>query len=428
MKHLLKQKIKKIICSKSPGFSCPQDKEVSISIPEITPIEVTFKEDTYKRLNLVIPSINKVHVFGGISTAITLFEKLLNIFPEEYYARIIITDAAIESPINNFHKYSVSLLGKNNISKRQVVVCNDRYGKKLPIVKSDIFLTTAWWTSHIFQHVINAQQKHFDTISPLIYLIQDFEPCFYKWSARYALAEATYKSDIDTIAIVNSNELSDYLRDNNYVFYKKFYFLPQMNTKLKEFWNTKNTIQKKKQLIVYGRPSVERNLFPILLEALKLWVWEQPDINEWTILSLGEHHDDIDLGNGAILVSKGKLTLEEYATVLLESSLGVSLMLSPHPSYPPLEMAYFGALTITNKYANKDLSYMHENLICVDTCTPERIAKKLFEASSKIIENINVGKDGKIYDFSYIKEENQFPFLNEIYKCININDVKYNDA
>jgi hypothetical protein len=420
MKQIIKQIVIKIICSFHPGFSCPQTKDVSTSVPEITPLEAETHPEKYKRLNLVVPSINKQHVFGGISTAIILFEKLLNALPDDFYARVIITDAGVEFPVDNFDDYSMSLLGKQNDSKLQIVVCNDRYGKKLPIVESDIFLTTAWWTTHVIQDSLDTQKKQFNAVYPLIYLIQDFEPCFYKWSARYALAEATYKSEIDTIAIINSKELSDYMKDNNYTFYKQHCFLPKMNSKLKEYWNTKNTIAKKKQLIVYGRPSVDRNLFPIVLEVLKIWVWQQPDINEWTLLSLGEKHDDMDLGNGCTLVSKGKLTLDEYATVLLESSLGLSLMLSPHPSYPPLEMAYFGALTITNNYANKDLSSMHENIRSVDVCSPDSIALKLLEAGSEVLSDINIGKNSKIIDNSYVDNESQFYFLDTLLKEISI--------
>ncbi len=414
MKNFIKQKIKTFICSKSPIFTCPQDKEISIGIPEITPLEIDINFEKYKRLNLILPSINKQHVFGGISTAITLFEKLFEKLPNYYHARIIITDATIESPVKNFDGYTTSLIGEKNSAKLQVVVCNDRTNKSMPIVESDIFIATAWWTAHIAQQIIYIQKKQFNAVYPLIYLIQDFEPCFYNWSARYALADATYKSNIETIAIINSKELSDYMQENNYKFYKTFYFLPKMNKKLKEFWHLKENIKKKKQLIVYGRPSTERNLFPIILESLKQWVCNQPNVNEWTLLSLGERHDNIDLGQGVTLVSKGKLTLEEYAEVLLESSLGLSLMLSPHPSYPPLEMAYFGALTITNKYANKDLSNMHENLISVDVCTPESIALELLKAGEKISKDINIVNQAQIKDTSYIDNHIQFDFLDSL--------------
>jgi hypothetical protein len=420
MKQKIKQLLRDIICSYSPNFSCSNNKEVSVSIPEITPLDVHIVAGEYKRINLLVPSVNKSDVFGGISTAITLFEKLIEILPDEFHARVIVTDAAISSPVDSFDSYSLSKIGQNNNAKFQLVICNDRQHKKLPVVQSDIFLTTAWWTAHIMQHALKAQKKQFNVTYPLIYLVQDFEPCFYQWSARYALAEATYRSNIDTVAIINSKELSGYMKDNHYSFYKQHCFLPKMNSKLKEYWNTKNKTNKKKQLIVYGRPSVDRNLFPIVLEVLKIWVLQQPDINEWTLLSLGETHDDVDLGNGCTLVSKGKLTLDEYATVLLESSLGLSLMLSPHPSYPPLEMAYFGALTITNNYANKDLSSMHENIRSVAVCSPDSIALKLLEAGSEVLNDINIGKNSKIIDNSYVDSESQFYFLDTLLKELNI--------
>jgi hypothetical protein len=37
-------------------------------------------------------------------------------------------------------------------------------------------------------------------------------------------------------------------------------------------------------------------------------------------------------------------------------------MLSPHPSYPPLEMAEAGMRVVANAFENKDLSRLHENI------------------------------------------------------------------
>ena len=41
------------------------------------------------------------------------------------------------------------------------------------------------------------------------------------------------------------------------------------------------------------------------------------------------------------------------------SAIGISLMVSPHPSYPPLEMAHLGMLVLTNGFGAKDLSTWH---------------------------------------------------------------------
>ena len=133
----------------------------------------------------------------------------------------------------------------------------------------------------------------------------------------------------------------------------------------------------KKQILVYGRPTTARNAFELLVYGLKAWCAQQENPEEWTVLSAGEQHDNVDLGNGVMLRSVGKLPLEEYATMMLDTYAGVSLMLSPHPSYPPLEMASFGIKTITNRYESKDLSGFSENIVSLEACSPREIAGAL---------------------------------------------------
>jgi hypothetical protein len=75
------------------------------------------------------------------------------------------------------------------------------------------------------------------------------------------------------------------------------------------------------------------------------------------------------------------LTLAEYAGVLRESAVGIALMASPHPSYPPLEMAHFGLRTITNRYGHaKDLAATHPNILSVADILPATLARALSSA------------------------------------------------
>ena len=129
--------------------------------------------------------------------------------------------------------------------------------------------------------------------------------------------------------------------------------------------------------MVYGRPSVERNAFGILVAGLTKWSRLQKDAEMWSVYSLGEQHDDIELAPNVIMHSMGKLSLDEYAQSLTDTYAGVSLMVSPHPSYPPLEMAAFGVKTITNKYENKNWQDFSTNIYALDKCTPDDIAEKL---------------------------------------------------
>jgi hypothetical protein len=57
----------------------------------------------------------------------------------------------------------------------------------------------------------------------------------------------------------------------------------------------------------------------------------------------------------------------DYVELIGTIDLGLSLMYTPHPSYPPLDLVASGAVVVTNRFAEKkDLSHYSENLICAD--------------------------------------------------------------
>ena len=117
---------------------------------------------------------------------------------------------------------------------------------------------------------------------------------------------------------------------------------------------------------------------------------------------MGSKHRDIKLKNNFILESYGKLSLKEYADLLLKSKVGISLMCSPHPSYPPLEMSAFGLQTITNAFACKDLLSFNRNIISI-----ERINfNTLSEAIHKAIVSSN--SNSVMQDLRYVSNDNQF--------------------
>ena len=349
-------------------------------IPEIEPIIAREDLSEEFRLNLLTPSVDNAHVFGGISTAIKFFEDLRKSI--NCQARIISTDAEI-IPKNTVtsDEYRLVSADKTSSASLQLVSFNDRHGKTLPVRKNDIFVTTAWWTAYNIRNVMDWQHQVYQMKqNPMIYLIQDYEPGFYPWSSRYLLADSTYRMNFPIYAIFNSNLLRDFFIKNEYSFAKFWSFEPVLNEKLAAYLPLeKQEIDKKKEILVYGRPSIDRNAFALVVESLKLWVNMQPDAKDWLIFSAGEDHGAVDLGNGCYLQSLGKLSLEDYAKTMLESYAGISLMVSPHPSYPPLEMSTFGIKTITNQYANKNMSGFNSNLISVSDCVPDVIAKELYQ-------------------------------------------------
>lgn len=391
-----------------------------ISIPEIG--EINAREDksgnTSFRLNFMTPSVDVSHVFGGISTAMNLFESLRKQLGCD--GRIISTDAdVIASTSTAPEGYRIVKSESDSSEPLQLVAFNDRANKTIPVRERDVFVTTAWWTAYTIYNVMEWQAKTYQKpVHPLIYIIQDYEPGFYPWSSRYMMADSTYRFATPTYAIINSKLLKEFFDHNGYSFAKSWYFEPMLNKKLAAYLpKEQKTVTKKKQILVYGRPSVDRNAFALVVETLKLWKASQPDFEEWTLYSAGEAHGDVDLGDGCYLQSLGKLSLESYANTMLDTYAGLSLMVSPHPSYPPLEMSTFGVKTVTNCYANKDLSSFNENMSCLADASPRSLADALLKICAAYD-----GKGSIAADNEYAKGGEPFAdAVSELAACIKEN-------
>lgn len=354
-----------------------------------------------KRINILIPTLNKDKVYGGIATAMKFF----NLIETEGLAkRIVIVDTGInEGDLDSYHKYVNVNCRENSEAEFQVVDIHDPGCCELEVDKNDIFLATAWWTAYIIRPVIKWQAAAYaQECKDLLYFIQDYEPIFYPFGSRYVLSESTYRFDVPVTAIFNSTELKEYMINRGYKFSAVYSFDPILNDRLKKHLLEDKELPRKKRIIVYGRPGVPRNAFEIICAALITAFKDREDANEWEFVSMGEQHYDVIIKDDVKLKSVGKLSLDGYARMMEESYMGISLMISPHPSYPPLEMSSFGVKTITNAFANKDLGSFNENIYSVAFCDPELIAGKITE----LVDNYT--PDSKIaINEQYLNNENQ---------------------
>lgn len=399
------------INEKNSGAKMP---ESEVAIAEILKYEFRKSDFSEKRINLLVPSINPEHVFGGISTALKFFEKLIE--ESGYCSRIILTDATpSRTALKQYKdKYTYVKASKDSDARHQIVGYSDRYMQSIPVSENDYFMFTGWWTAYCTQEAYLEFTKE-TGIKPnkFINFIQDYEPGFYPWSSRYLLADSTYRNEYPQLAVFNSKLLHEFFIQNGYSFYKEYEFDPVLNGKLKEILEKNfGKVNKKKQILVYGRPSVDRNAFSIVVSSLKKWVENQKDIEDWEILSAGEYHLPVDLGRGKELVSVGKLTIEQYAQTMLDTYAGISLMSSPHPSYPPLEMSVFGIKVITNNYSNKDLSSFNSNITSVASASPSVIAAKLNEICDGYSKEVEIKNENP----DYIENTHVFDFISDIIK------------
>jgi hypothetical protein len=123
----------------------------------------------------------------------------------------------------------------------------------------------------------------------------------------------------------------------------------------------------------------------MIVEGLRRWQGRAPHENcEWRIAFAGQEFDPelvAELENAACL---GKMPLEDYADLLNRSGIGVALMISPHPSFPPLEMASAGMVTITNNHESKDMTARADSILSLDLIAPDAIADALDAARARV--------------------------------------------
>ena len=117
----------------------------------------------------------------------------------------------------------------------------------------------------------------------------------------------------------------------------------------------------KRRLLFYARPTNPRNMFGLGLQALRE-VCADPVFQdaEWEFQAIGGRGSvpPVVLRPGVTLTPAPWQDYRGYAELLRESDILLSLMLSPHTSYPVLEMAASGGIAVTNTYNNKTAARM----------------------------------------------------------------------
>jgi len=139
----------------------------------------------------------------------------------------------------------------------------------------------------------------------------------------------------------------------------------------------------KKKFFFYARPNNLRNLFYLGVKVIDLAINRGIlNLDKWDIYFVGNNLPSVTFAQGYSPVKCENLSWLEYAELIGTIDAGLSLMYTPHPSYPPLDLAASGSLVVTNAYQNKvSLSAYSENILCA-----ELNAESLVEGISKIIQ------------------------------------------
>jgi hypothetical protein len=326
---------------------------------DIVPFNCRSSAAKRPRLNLVVPTIDQTLGYAGLNNAFQLFFKITNALGVDWDARILGTGHDPTARFSPPRGFVLSEVGEFDWEGRRTV-CNatQRSWRLTDVRRNDFFLATAWQTAHITSLLCEDQSQIFNTPPhKFAYFIQDYEPPFNPWSSLYHLADATYQNPERFDAVFNTEVLARFFKDQKgiegYIYHPAF--TPQIAASVERRKKVRNCL-------IYYRTHAVRNC-PELCEIIieELVGRDTRYYADWRFLAIGEGtHETLP---GSRIKRLGRLSLQEYGKLMSRSAVGLSLMVSPHPSYPPLEMAAAGMLVLTNTYGSKDLSQLHDNIV-----------------------------------------------------------------
>jgi hypothetical protein len=236
-------------------------------------------------------------------------------------------------------------------------------------------------------------------VQRFFYLIQDFDPGLHAWSSNYALALETY--GLDHIGVFNERLVYDYLVTQRVGRYadpgfarENLVFEPAIDRALFHPPAAPRT-GGKRRLLFYARPSNPRNMLGLGLHALRAAVADPAfQRGEWEFLAIGGRGGvpRIAIRPGIFLHPAPWADYVGYGQLLRESDILLSPMLSPHTSYPVLEMAASGGIAVTNSFATKTaekLAAISANIIAAPP-TEEGFVAALIEAANRVHAGVDI--------------------------------------
>lgn len=308
------------------------------------------------RINIVTDSINAGSLFGGVITALIFAFHLAS----KHNADVRIITRSEEAEKFRINEV-LENMGISFNGQIEFLYAHFASNVEIDICEKDQFITTSWWTTYCTLKSIS--------VDKVIYILQEDERMFYPYGDDHLLAHEMM-SHPQLRYVINTKLLFEHLVNSGLdnLIQNGRYFEPAFDKNNYYFSTTQNT--EKLKLFYYARPNNLRNIFYrgifILDKATNSQII---DIKEWDIYLVGKDlPENLIFTNGYQPKIISNMNYKEYGDFIRTVDLGFSLMYTPHPSYPPLDLAACGAAVVTNSCGNKtELTEYSPNIITVST-------------------------------------------------------------
>lgn len=322
-----------------------------VDVLALPPLQVRVVQDRPPAVNVLVQALAPELMTGGPNTVLLLAALAAE---AGLQVRMMTMNAGHRTAMDWFDRHVQSVLGRPVPAGLEVHAATDP-AAPAEAGSNDLWLATHWTTAQSLRPLMPANKYGW-----FLYLVQDFEPGFYAWSSNHALALETYA--MPHRAIINERLLADYLllqrpglyADREFVTAQCKVFEPAVDRGV--FYPPATPRPGgPRRLLFYARPGNPRNLLGLALQALRAAIAAGVFAGEWEFLGLGGGGalPPLALGGGHMLRPAPWSGYAGYAGSLRDADILLCPMLSPHTSYPVLEMAACGGLVVTNTFGTK---------------------------------------------------------------------------
>lgn len=309
------------------------------------------------RVSIVTDSINKGSLYGGVGTAIIMAA----LVAQACGARLRIVTrteraepAGLETVLNT---YGIAL--SHDVEFAFAPFYDTNY--EIDYFERELFITTSWWTTAATLGSVRSES--------IVYLLQEDERMFYPHGDEH-LRCSRLLANRDIRFVINTRLLFDHLVASGLsnIAERGMWFEPSFPHNV--FHPRVRPEGAKRTLVFYARPNNVRNLFYFGIEIIEAAIARGIiDLQEWELVLVGKDIPKLRFDDGRYSPKTHEnLSWTEYAALAGQADLALCLMYSPHPSYPPFDLAASGAVVVTNRFGIKqDLSGYSGNIVCADT-------------------------------------------------------------
>ncbi len=304
------------IVAPRPGERSPGDPVAWGVADKIAPLRLTVREDAPERINILIPTIDLRHFFGGYIGKLNLARRL-----SEHGLRVrLVTVDPVGSLPPSWRRTVESYRGLAGLFER-VEVAFARESAGIEVSRDDRFIATTWWTAHIAREALRSLGGE-----RFLYLIQEYEPFTFPMGTYAALARESY--DFPHFALFSTELLRDYFRRHGIGVYAAGE--AEGDAASAAFENAITAIdpptaeelagRAPRRLLFYARPEphAARNMYELGALALGRALARGAFASGWELHGIGTVDDRrrVELGGGESLDLLPRSEQDDYAGIL----------------------------------------------------------------------------------------------------------------